>query len=255
MTSPAGWSYDLQVGAVAIGTPCYGGQVVASFASSLAETVQEFGRRGIAHSWIRTEKESLVQRARNVIAARFLAEERYTHLIWIDADVEWQALDVIRLLAHDVPAICGLYPKKTEKLEFPVHLAHDENGLARRDPRTGRIEIENAPTGFLCLKREVFTRLIEAYPENKITAMQGQDGKVLDCLYDFFPARLDDGILWSEDYGFCRLWRAIGGEVWMDPAIKLRHHGHKAYDGDPAILFSFPEGHDGDDDAEVSAAA
>ena len=42
----------------------------------------------------------------------------------------------------------------------------------------------------------------------------------------------------SEDYGFCRLWRSIGGRVWVDPAIQLAHIGHHIYTGDPMELFS-----------------
>lgn len=236
---PAGWSYDLEVGVVVIGTPCYGGMVTARFASALAATTRELAGRGIVSAWVTTQAESLVQRARDVIAAHFLALPQATHLFWIDSDIEWQPEDVIRLLGHDVPVIGGLYPKKTLPVDFPWHPRVDDQGRARRDPRTGRVEILNAPTGFLCTQRAVYEQLATAYPQSKITALQGAE-TVQAHLYDFFPAALEDGILWSEDYGFCRRWRAIGGEVWIDPAVKLVHCGMHAFEGDPNELFNLP---------------
>lgn len=220
-----------------IGTPCYGGTVTAGFCHALAATCLHLQGLGIAFRWEITEAESLVQRARNLIAARFLAWPAATHLIWIDADIEWQARDVERLLAHDVDVVGGLYAKKTLPVDFPWHPRCDERGVVNRDPRTGRIEIANAPTGFLCTKRAVYERMQRKNPESKIVAMHGIEGAVLDNLFDYFPAALEEGILWSEDYGFCRRWHSMGGQVWMDPAIKLLHRGQHAYTGDPMTLF------------------
>ena len=47
-----------------------------------------------------------------------------------------------------------------------------------------------------------------------------------------------DGEYLSEDYGFCYLWRAIGGHVWADPAVQLRHVGAHTYVGDPRSAFT-----------------
>jgi hypothetical protein len=262
---------------VLIGTPCYGGLVNARYTSSLVGTIRALDQRGIPNGWLTTESESLIQRARNLIAAQFLSIPSATHLIFIDADIEWQPEDIIRLLAHDVECIGGIYPKKhirsagemsqreiasqiahlsavldarrtggttppepPHQADFPLHCVTDQNGMARRDPRTGRVEIAHAPTGFLCIKRECFQRMIDSGEVAKIEAMANVTDDVLPWLYDFFWTGVDDGILWSEDYGFCRKWRGMGGEVWCDPAIKLTHMGMHAFEGDPAILFSLP---------------
>jgi hypothetical protein len=233
---PASWDYQVEVGGVVIATPCYGGTVTSAYCGALAATLAMLERRGVRAAWHRTDSESLIQRARNRLAAQFLAWEEATHFIFIDADIGWKPDDIWRLIAHDVPVIGGIYPKKTIPLEFPCHTVCDDNGVARKD----RIEIAHAPTGFLCIKREVFTTLMKAYPESKITAMQSIGDDVLPWLYDFFWTGVADGIHWSEDYGFCRRWRAIGGEVWMDPAIKLTHMGMHAFEGDPWTMFERP---------------
>ena len=52
------------------------------------------------------------------------------------------------------------------------------------------------------------------------------------------PIEVDEnGDLLSEDWGFCRRWRQIGGKVWADPSIKLVHYGEHAYRGDPMGMF------------------
>jgi hypothetical protein len=244
------WQGDARVGRVVFGTPCYGGQVTIGWAESYAETRLLLSSQGVQTAFVGTRSESLVQRARDLIAANFLAIEHATHLMFIDADIEWDAHDVLRLLSHDVEAIAGIYPKKTYPIEYPFHPLLDENGHANRDPRTGRVEIGNAPTGFLCLKREAFLRYIDAYPQSKIQAMQNVPEHVLPWLYDFFPAQLEEGILWSEDYGFCRRYRAAGGQVWMDPYIKLSHTGAHTFQGDPAKIIRMPP-----ESAPMSAAA
>jgi len=36
----------------------------------------------------------------------------------------------------------------------------------------------------------------------------------------------------SEDYGFCRLWEALGGEIYVDANSNLSHAGERLYRGD-----------------------
>ena len=88
-----------------------------------------------------------------------------------------------------------------------------------------------APTGFMLIQRQVFLKMIEAYPQSKITKMLDIKPNVLEWMYDFFPVYVDDGVLLSEDYGFCRRWRALGRRVWADPDVELYHIGRKAYYG------------------------
>ena len=49
---------------------------------------------------------------------------------------------------------------------------------------------------------------------------------------------LREGVYTAEDVAFCRNWRAIGGKIFADPQILLRHHGRKAIAGDPMAMFA-----------------
>jgi hypothetical protein len=98
------------------------------------------------------------------------------------------------------------------------------------------IEVAEAPNGFMCVKRDVFRRLMEGYPNLRYTP-DGPPGhpqahlhwRFYDCMVD--P---DSGRYLSEDYAFCRLWRDLGGKVWVDLECKLNHLGQHMYRGDLA---------------------
>ena len=83
----------------------------------------------------------------------------------------------------------------------------------------------------MLLKREVFQRLIDAYPESRISWNAGAydvEYETLPWLYDYFPLGFQNGVYTSEDYAFCRRWRAIGGQVWADLTVRLTHYGNHA---------------------------
>ncbi len=235
--APETFYSDAEIGGVMIATPCYGGQVTTSYLVSAVFTAQELAKRGVHFVMGTTESESLVQRARNSLVAKFMAHPQFTHMVFVDADIEWRPSDFIRLIAHDVDMICGLYPKKMEPIEYAVHVVPNPMGLTTQNPRTGAIEIANAATGFLCIKRGVFERMAEAYPQLKYSLAEIMDPEEARWTYNFFDVFIDGGTLLSEDYGFCKRWRDIGGRVWMDPRIKLNHVGKKTYEGDPSRIF------------------
>jgi hypothetical protein len=85
----------------------------------------------------------------------------------------------------------------------------------------------------MCIKRSVFEKMIEAYPELKFNDDTGSlKGAELDYTYAFFNSYVDDDSRFvSEDYGFCRYWQKLGGKVWVDPAIEIGHLGRMMYEG------------------------
>jgi hypothetical protein len=70
----------------------------------------------------------------------------------------------------------------------------------------------------MCLTREVFARLKDAYPERGYSHYQFEG-------HAFFHAPVVNGRLYGEDTRFCADWTELGGKVWLDPELKLTHHG------------------------------
>jgi hypothetical protein len=84
-------------------------------------------------------------------------------------------------------------------------------------------------TGFMLMKRRVLERLVEAYPECAY---------VSDHVY--VPTKTSPqyyALYLSEDFGFCRKWRAIGGKIWLDIEGSLTHTGPHDFVGHPALRF------------------
>ena len=77
---------------VLIGTPAYGGMVHLDYLNSISE----YYRSGIPFSISAIGNESLITRARNAILSRFHADTRYSHLLFLDADVHLPAAGLRR---------------------------------------------------------------------------------------------------------------------------------------------------------------
>lgn len=206
-----------------------------AYVHSLLQTQAFFTRGGIevVHSFV--PGDSLVQRARNVLVAKFMASD-CTHFMFIDGDIQWDASSVARLLAatqiEDIEIAGGIYPKKMLPVEFPMNFVTGAHEKLNQHPLSGFIEIKDAPTGFLMMRRSAIERMMQAYPLRRCRFLQDATPGEQQYQYDLFSCFIDkDGRFLSEDFGFSRLWQRIGGQVWMDPEIKLIHHGQYAYSG------------------------
>jgi FkbM family methyltransferase len=222
---------------VYLSLPVYGG-VDPWFHQSLMELVRTKDRPyglTIRHH----VGDSLVSRARNRLVAQFLKSEA-THLLFIDTDLIFSPEHVARIVSHGEPIVAGLYPKKQRTLGWVCNLLDpspeaDERGLQ---------PVKYAGTGFLCIAREVFEDLIEAYPEIRYDPDEG-DGEV-GSLWDFFKVGVwecpETGYrrYLSEDWWFCQLARDQGWEVLMDTQIICKHVGQFIYPFDSLETFATP---------------
>jgi hypothetical protein len=195
-----------------------------------------------------------VKRARNDCVAYFLTNTQFTHLFWIDADIGYSPEAAYRFLRADRDVVAGVYPLKRE--DWPAEgvpqgttRARFEELYARYTVNTGRLgedvvlvidadgfmKVREAPTGFMCIKRSVFARLIAAYPELQYVP-DWPEGSVPSGAvhYRFFDVMVnpESGRYLSEDYGYCRLWEKIGGEMYVDANSNLTHAVGRLYTGD-----------------------
>ncbi len=239
-----------------IATPMYGGQCCNAYAMALVGLTRVMVEKGLGFHVFSIANESLVTRARNYCVHEFLRMP-FSHLIFIDADIQFTADDVLSLLAFadpesDKDVICGLYPKKHIRwncIESAVkrgltgkalaacgsEMVFNPIGLEGTFDLFEPLEATEAGSGFMMIQRKVFERFAEYYPK----AFYISDGKerednittkILSC---FDTHITPEGRYLSEDFNFCRLVREMGMKVWVAPWLQLNHLGHYKFIGNP----------------------
>ena len=234
---------------IMIATPMYGGMCTGHYVIGLLRSVMRLREMGINVYWAQIMNESLITRARNDLVRTFL-ERGHDYLMFIDADIGFDAEDVLTLLAADRDVACGVYPKKEVDWDQVAKAAKEgkENlrdyggafvfnmtgeGHAETDPE-GMIEVRHAGTGFMLIKRGVFEHLMPHVPTYRTASFKNEAGDYVKPLtYEFFATSIDDGgALLSEDYHFCELFRKHGGKIHANPFLKLEHVGTYVFTGD-----------------------
>lgn len=236
-----------------IGTPCYGGMVTVPYMLSMMALKDVLNQAGIAFRLVTPANESLITRARNSIANAFVRDKRATHLLFIDADISFPPHLVPHLLASGKDVVCGVYPLKGLPLERVMAQPEGTSTAAaeaasldyairlmpgRKADAQGFLEVEYAATGFMMVRREVFVRMMDAYPALYYRfACTNEDPA---DSFAFFDTAIDPETrtYLPEDYAFCKRWRDIGGKVHASLAGKLTHVGGRAYAGDFATCLA-----------------
>jgi len=205
---------------VHIAMPCYGGMLTESTFMSFIKWANTARQLNIDWTLETMVNESLISRARNTLTAKFLAMPDATHLFFVDADIGWEPWHLLVLLNRDVDVIGGLYPMKTMPIKWVV------NGFeGAEEGADGLQEVSKAGTGFLLMKKGVFEKL-NTHPAVK----QYKNDIGLDPMYDqylktYFDTAVRQNRYYSEDWTFCENWRDLGGRIWMDKRVLLRHSG------------------------------
>jgi hypothetical protein len=190
--------------------------------------------------------------------------------MFIDSDIGFNPHDVIALLAlsdHEDPnnpydIIAGPYPKKCiswEKIKAAVDKGaadEDPENLSRFvgdyvfNPVAGQgaipihqpVEVLEAGTGFMMIRRRTFEKFQEAYPQQLYTPdhvrTEHFDGSRQIMAFFDTPICPDTNRYLSEDYMFCQWTRKIGLKVWFCPWMQLNHVGSYVFGGSLADLAS-----------------
>ena len=235
---------------VVVATPCFGGMVNQSYMLSILKLLQQAAGGEFDLDVVLLGGDSLITRSRSVLVSRFLDNPRATHLMFIDADIAFEPDQFLRLLRADKDFAAGAYPlKQIDWRALPRRAVMGEPLAAAGLSYVGQIcegeqlrreggfaTARYAGTGFQLIRRRVFERLIAAHPELRFKAVHTLTNETpkSDNLYALFECAIDPetGAYLSEDYAFCRRWRALGGEIWLDLQSRLTHAGMSYYDGD-----------------------
>lgn len=170
--------------------------------------------------------DSLVSRARNSMTMEFLKTD-CTHLLFIDSDLVFSVEHVDRILSHDEDIVGGFYPKKKDG--YPELVFNPTIPPSPMDERR-LTETRYMGTGFLCIKRRVFERMISELGDELVFKVDSQE-KVGFDFWSVGVYKFKDGSRrhLSEDWYFCQRAIDLGFKVYGDNGILLKHSGNAVY--------------------------
>ena len=258
---------DLRKKRIFVATPMYGGMCSGMYTKACCDLATTATKYQIDLKFFYLFNESLITRARNYCTDEFLRSE-YTHLMFIDADINFDPNYVLTLAAlcdDEHPIIGGIYPKKCiawEKVRNAVDkgLGDDDPMMLERytgdfvfNPVGGEqtislsepVEALEIGTGFMMMQRDVLERFSKEYPKFRYKPDHNRsehfDGS--RYIHAFFDTIIDND-QWmgegksegsdrylSEDYMFCQWARKIGFTTWLCPWMEVNHVGAYVFNG------------------------
>jgi hypothetical protein len=239
---------------VMFATPCYISAVSMNYVASMFSLALDSTHVGLP-CILHMHSESLITRGRNKMLIKFLSED-FTHLFWIDSDIAFNPQSVFRLLLADRDVAAGVYPMKNFKwpaeglpagttqqqfetayTEYPFNpIEHGKTRVSQYADSDGFVEVAEAPTGFMAVKRHVFQAMMKQYPELNYVPDGPPNHPQAHLHWRFFDCMVDpdSGRYLSEDFAFCRRWRDMGGKIWVDLDCNLMHLGQHMFRGNLA---------------------
>jgi hypothetical protein len=206
-----------------IAVPVYKSKYRA-FEASVAALLRTLEKLGIPHTSPPVELwgDSLITRARNHLVRSFLATD-FSDMLFLDADLEFRASDVVRLFLSG-HHFCGApYPAKAGGGHLiGVPLVVD----GKCEVADGFCKAQDMPTGFMLIAREVFEAVAQRTDEVD-DDMIGGTGKPYRI---FFDTGVHERQYLSEDWLFTRFARECGYDAWLDTRAKLRHWGDHGFE-------------------------
>jgi protein-L-isoaspartate O-methyltransferase len=186
------------------------------------DALRELERRGYPVWHVRGF--SAIDAARNQLANDALAQG-FDEFLWIDDDIVFDPDDVDELRRHDLPLVCGIYPKKACR-QFACAFLPDTRQVLF-GTRGDLMEILYCGFGFVLTRRVVYETM-----QQKLGLSACNQRFQMPLVPYFTPMVAGEGEqawLLGEDYSFCERARRCDFRVMADTTIRLWHVGSYRY--------------------------
>ena len=228
-------------------TPCMG-TLMLSYVKSVLE-LQAICLSKKMNVKFHMVQSSLVTQGRNLCVQAFL-NSRCSHMLFVDSDIEFDAPSIIFMMEKDKDIVLTPYPMKIFDWD-KAHKLSVRSGKAVEDcayyfclefpdkdkivSEGGLCEIVKGPAGCMLIKREVFDKMMKAYPKMKIKQKQLVNGlmSTSEQVWNFFDSDFnpETGVFLGEDYAFCKRWTDIGGKIYANVDSYITHYGTHGFRG------------------------
>lgn len=204
-----------------IATPLYENKVTVQYMHGMIQTSHVLQMHGMPSQYA-LEQSSYIAVNREKLVRRFL-ETNCQFFLFVDTDTAFTAQDVLALLAADVPVVSALYRYRVKANEGAiVHCFRDVDGKPIDVNSTELQECAFLPTGMLMIRREVFEKM---YRQHEYIFDQGfKDTSWFRAVFEESDDTIQSAFE-GEDICFSRLWRDMGGKLYVKADVKVGHIG------------------------------
>lgn len=236
---------------ILLAIPAYGGNIMVQCFNSVLKLYKnkELNEK-YEISTLTVHNEALISRARQEIAKAALMK-KVDKLFFIDADISFTEEDFLKIVDADKPVVGGTYMKKSLSdpgLNFSISSEMDKEFILKHGTAPSNldgfeilkseycsesplIKAKYIPTGFMCIKKEVLEKLHDVSVKylsdrrsNQQVVFTEEEVKKMQVA-EMFPVSVQNNILESEDWGFCRLCAENNIDVYLHTEVVVEHHG------------------------------
>jgi hypothetical protein len=227
---------------IAISTPAYGEIFYTSYVESVLRLTRALEQRRWSYHFSSLSYADIVE-SRNYLITHWYDKTNATHLLFVDADMGFDAQLVLDMVALDEPVVGVVAPKRQIDLDKLAKLSAEgqpidkakagaHTFIVHRKPgvktsKSGFIEVNACGTGIMLVKRDCLTKMLSAMPElsDSKAAKTSPLATDLSRLIRAFDPLVVDGSRLSEDFSFCHRWRQCDGQIWASVAHPITHVG------------------------------
>ena len=201
-------------------------KVSCNYNQSMISLATNFTKLNIPFDIVSLKNETDFNRGKNSLIARFLSNEDYTHLMFIDKNLTFSWFSVLNLILEDhnisgsVPPnehinwnkLIDIYKNKDNNnnkdnnqsqspeillaksytYNFTPYIKNNDNKELENELeiKNNFLRVNSLTSAFLMIKRNVFDTLIEKYPtiryQNTLNQYNSENTKIQDCFFTFF---------------------------------------------------------------------
>jgi len=252
------------------------GSVVSGTVGFLADLFQALSAAGIGWGYRNLSLSDIVL-SRNIFASHVIADNEYSHLLFIDSDMGFSAETIVGLVEFGERVVAAACPKRylgwdrlrlaaeadarsvaaggTRRdtatlldlaLDYNVDLTRFDGSPWHAERRGAFLKVPAVGTAIMLIHRDVFEIMLARGAARPRTGHKGLPllGAAPYC--DFFSHIEVPGgdLIESEDISFCKRWvEDCGGEIWVDVESRIMHYGMRGHSGryGPKSRLDFPE--------------
>lgn len=267
---------------ILLATPCYGGLVTDAYHLSVVRSYIYYQ----SHPNVQLSSATVpgiadLPKARGALIYQFLQNPTQTHILFVDADIEFAPEMLERFASSGHDAVTGIYPKKAihwdnvrehvqklgpegaraldmkilkaVSLDYPIEFEFEddptsvhEKGTVSTD-KNGFARVRRAGAGFMMVSRKAIETMVREYPE--LAYVDPPSGQTHWAFFHtVFGVRGGKNMWVSEDFAFCDRWQRVsqGEGVWVDLTNGLNHIGPIKFEGSGWLSrYILPSGGDG----------